>query len=432
MNGSENNNDITILPLQEAAQALSPITPQPTDITEAEVSAVLGPSGAASILRDEWREWYRSLQHIWPYYLATHIAYFILTYLASLFTIRNFTTRTLDLSSMLTAWNRWDTSQFTMIATQGYQKTWQTAFFPLYPSLEYALAFLVRSPFVAGLIISNLATLVLFTVLYRLVKEDFDQEHAARALLYCAVFPTAFFLVAAYNEAIFLCFVLLSFYQMRHGHWWLAGFFGFLAALTRSSGLVLLIPYCYEYLRQHNFRLKALRFNITSSLLIPLAVVLFALFCAVRFHDPLAFSHAQRVWGRVLRVPGFGLAVAIKVIAREQPLSFSSIHNMIDLVAGLGMLALVVLCFVGPWKFARNRLTYALYAAVMYLFLTLLPSVGGYPLQSLSRQVIELFPAFIILASLGRKPQFNLYYLTITGAIAGFMLLQFLTGHWIV
>jgi hypothetical protein len=274
--------------------------------------------------------------------------------------------------------------------------------------------------------------LILFMVLYRLLQEDFDAEHATRALLYFTVFPTAFFLAAAYNEALFLCFVLLSFYQMRHGRWWLASLFGFMAALTRSSGLVLLIPYCYEYLCQHNFRLRSIRFDVVSCLLIPLAAVLFALFCFVRFHDLLAFSHAQQAWGRVLRVPGFGLAVAVKIILREPPLSFSSIHNMLDLCAGLGMLGLVVLGFVGPWKFSRNLLSYAFYAASMYFFLTLFPSVDGYPLQSLSRQIIELFPAFIILAAFGRRSQFNLYYFVITGGIAGFMLLQFLTGRWIV
>jgi Dolichyl-phosphate-mannose-protein mannosyltransferase len=430
MDGSENNNDLIILPVQEAALVGSPSTPLPVPVTAPEISP-LNTSKFVTITRG-WHAWYRVLQRIWPYYLATHIAYFILTYLASLFSIGNFTSRTLDPHSMLVAWDRWDTGQFTAIATSGYQKAWQTAFFPLYPWLEHVLALVVHSPLVAGLIISSLATLILLMVLYRLIEEDFDQEHASRVLLYFTIFPTAFFLIAAYNESMFLCFVLLSFYQMRHSRWWLAGLCGFLAALTRSSGLLLLIPYCYEYLRQHNFRLKSIRFNGASCLLIPCAMILFALFCFVRFHDLLAFSHAQRVWGRVLHVPGFGLAVAAKIILREPLLSFSSIHNMLDLLAGLSMLGLVVLCFVGPWKFSRNVLSYALYAASMYFFLTLFPSVGGYPLQSLSRQVIELFPAFIILASFGKRPQFNLYYLTITGGLAGFMLLQFLTGRWIV
>jgi hypothetical protein len=37
-----------------------------------------------------------------------------------------------------------------------------------------------------------------------------------------------------------------------------------------------------------------------------------------------------------------------------------------------------------------------------------------------------------VLAAIGKKQQFNLYYLTLSGAILSFMLLQFLTGGWIV
>jgi 4-amino-4-deoxy-L-arabinose transferase-like glycosyltransferase len=52
---------------------------------------------------------------------------------------------------------------------------------------------------------------------YQLVREDFGSEIAERAVLYLAIFPTAFFFAAAYNESLFLCLALLSFYYMRHG-----------------------------------------------------------------------------------------------------------------------------------------------------------------------------------------------------------------------
>src|SRR5437660_591845 len=106
--------------------------------------------------------------------------------------------------------------------------------------------------------------------------------------------------------------------------------------------------------------------------------------------------------------------------------------NVIDLSAGLLMLMAVVLCFIGPWKFSREHWIYGIYAAGFYLFLLLFPSDGTFPLQSLSRLVLEIFPAFIVLAAIGKYRQFNLYYLTLSGAMLCFMLLQFLTGYWIV
>lgn len=68
---------------------------------------------------------------------------------------------------------------------------------------------------------ADIATFGLFAVFYRLIAEDFTLDRAWRSVFYLAVFPTAFFFAAAYNEALFLFFALLSFYYMRRGHWWL-------------------------------------------------------------------------------------------------------------------------------------------------------------------------------------------------------------------
>ncbi|GAC1369019.1 MAG: hypothetical protein NVS2B12_18650 [Ktedonobacteraceae bacterium] len=382
-------------------------------------------------VQDERKKWVTAFNAILPIYLATHIAFVMLTYLASLFSIKNFSSTALDPKTLLTAWDRWDSGQFTAIALHGYNLPYRTAFFPIYPYLERLVALVTGDPFIAGLLISNIASLVLFVVLYRLVRDDFGESLAARAVLYLAVFPTSFFLAAAYNESLFLCLTLLSFYNMRHGRWWLAGIFGLLAALTRSSGLFLLLPFCYEYLRQHQFRLKAIRFSVLSGLLIPTGIGLFAAYCYLHLHDALAFSHAQSIWGRQLQPPWMTFIDALLIIKHNKFLSFHSIHTVIDFTACVLMLALTVLCFVGPWRFGRDKWAYAFYAAVFYLFLILFPA-ANFPVQSLSRQVIEIFPAFIILARLGQRVNFNLYYLTMAGALLGFMLLQYLSGFWIV
>ncbi len=383
-------------------------------------------------VHSNWRRWLTAFQSIFPIYLATHIAFLFLTYLVNLFFLGNFSAQALNFHDIVQEWNHWDTSQFTSIATGGYDGAWRTAFFPLYPLLEAGLKFVVHNPYYAGLIISNLASLGLFTVLYRLVQEDTNQAQAYRTVLYLALFPTAFFLSAAYNEALFLFLAIFSFYSMRRGHWWLAGLCGFLASLTRSAGVFLLIPFCYEYLRQHEFQLKKIRFGVVGGLLIPAGLGLFSLYCYYKFHDSLAFSHAQVIWGRHLSLPWQGYDDAITIIRAHHALTFDSMHNLIDLTMGLFMLLILVLCFVGPWKFSRDRIVYGLYGVAFYLFLMLFPSAGEFPLQSLSRLVIELFPAFIVLAAMGKKSSFNLYYLTISVSVLTFMLLQFLMGRWIV
>ena len=380
----------------------------------------------------EWPKWFHAIKQILPIYISLHLAFLILTYVSALFSIGNFSPKTLPISTLWHAWYRWDSGLYTAIASNGYDAAWRTAFFPLFPLLERGVAFLTHDPFIAGLIISNLAGLGMLVVLYRLVQEDFNPEWAFRTVLYFSVFPTAFFFAAAYNESLFLVLTLLSFYHMRRGNWWLAGLFGLLASLTRSAGLVLFLPFCYEYLRQHHFSSKNIRFDSMSSLGIPVGLAIFALYCYYRFHDLLSFSHALVYWDRHLHGPWHGLIDSFMIILHRGMLSFDSIHNVLDLSACLFILALLVLCFVGPWKFPRAYRVYGFYAALIYIFFLLFPTDGGAPLASYSRYMLEVFPVFIVLAALGKRQLFNLYYLVLSVSLLSFMLLQFLTGHWIV
>src|SRR6266568_5496890 len=289
-----------------------------------------------------WMNWYAAFKNILPTYILIHLAFFVITCLAVLFTLKDFSPQSMSISTLWQSWLHWDTINFRAIAANGYTMSRLTAFFPLYPLLERSLTFLTHDYLIAGLIISNLSGLGMLVILYRLVQEDFDAERAFRTVLYLSVFPTAFFFVAAYNESLFLLLTLLSFYHMRRGNWWLAGLFGLLASLTRSVGIVLFLPFCYEYLRQHQFSIKKVRFTAVSSLAIPAGLAIFALYCYYKFHDPLSFSHAQVVWKRHLYAPWSGLINSFGVIFNRHVLSFDSIHNVIDLSACLFILALVV------------------------------------------------------------------------------------------
>jgi Gpi18-like mannosyltransferase len=399
-------------------------------------SSVTQPDGILPIISSveisTWRRWLDATQQVLPIYLALHLAFLILTYFAALFTLGNFSTNILPVRTLLDSWFRWDSGLYTHIATAGYDVHWTFAFFPLFPLLEKGVSFLTHDPFIAGLLISNLAGLGMLIVLYRLVEQDFDAERAFRTALYIAVFPTAFFFAAAYNESLFLFLTLLSFYYMRQANWWLAGFFGFLAALTRSVGVILLLPFCYDYIRQHRFSLRATRLEALAGVLIPAGLGVYALYCYFQFHDALAFSHAQSTWHRQLGAPWQPFILALHYIHHNALLSFISIHTVLDLSACVFILLLLTLCFVGPWKFSRDHLAYAIYAAGIYIMVISFPTIGTVPLAAYSRYMLEVFPAFIVLAAIGKKRQPNLYYLTLSLTLLSFLLLQFITGGWMV
>ena len=380
--------------------------------------------------------WLQATLSILPVYIAVHIGFFLTTCLSYLFTHRDFDGTWVPFRALPEAWHHWDTGFYMVIAKFGYQTAEQTAFFPLYGFLERAvMPFTGKNPLVAGLLISDVAGFFLLIVLYQLIREDFTEERANRTILYLSLFPTAFFLAAGYNEALFLCLAILSFYNMRHGQWWLAGLFGFFASLTRSAGVFLLFPFCYEYLRQHEFNLKRIRFDVVSGGLIVAGIGVYALYCYHKFHDLLAFSHAQAHWNHLFEPPWYGILGSLNAISNSGGLiGFQSIRNLLDLVPDLMMFGLIILIFVGRLKFPRSLWSYGIYAAVVYLFLQLFP-VGGtglFPLQSVSRYLLELFPAFIVLAGLGKSRMFNMNYLVISSALLFFLLTQFLTGHWVL
>lgn len=409
------------------------------DNDSSSVNVTLREKGAPLLSAVNWREnkWLSALKQIVPLYVMLHLAVVIITCFSVLYTQRDFDPVSYPVSQIWQVWNRWDTSNYLFIVQHGYIIK-QTVFFPLYPLFIYIFtSFTHISPLVIALFISSLAALIWMIVLYQLVREDFDQEVAQRTVLYLSIFPTAFFFMAGYTESLFLCLAILSFYHARRGHWWLGGLFGFFACLTRSTGILLLLPFSYEYLRQHQFQIRQLRFSSISAILIPAGIGLFALYCWKTFGDPFSFSHQESTWERTLMPPWSGILESIHIVSahRHSGLSnFYILRNLTDLLPDLFILLLVILGCVGPWRFSRDSWSYLFYAIPLYVMFNLYPKggTGMMPLESVGRYMLEIFPAFIILALLGKSRWLHLSYICVASSVGYFLLTQFLTGHWVV
>ena len=101
-----------------------------------------------------------------------------------------------------------------------------------------------------------------FLYLYKLAKLEFNEGVAVKAVLFLSVFPTAYFLSAPYTEGLFFALVIASIYYARLGKWGFAGILGFLAALTRLAGLLLLPVLLFEYYHQTGWKPLKIRMNI--------------------------------------------------------------------------------------------------------------------------------------------------------------------------
>jgi len=330
--------------------------------------------------------------------------------------------------SIAHAWYQWDSAWFTRIAAHGYAGSGAAAFFPLFPLLMAGLdPVLPGGVFGAGLVVGNLALLGALVVLHRLVATESDDATADRALWYLVAFPTGFFLAAAYNTALFLALTVGAVYALRRQHWWVAGVLGALASTTRSAGLLLVVPFCYEYLR--------LRRVHPAVLLVPAGLAGYMIYTWRALGDPLAFVHAQAHWSRHLDWPWSAVGHQLGTIVRQPRLfTDTGAHDLLDLGAVLFAATLLALAFTGPWRLRRDQYALPLYGAALVGFMVIFPNAGDvnpYPLQSAARLVLEVFPAFLMLARIGARPLAERAYLVLAIGAQAVLLDHFLHGGWV-
>lgn len=346
-----------------------------------------------------------------------------------------------DVTGLLTSWNRWDAVHYTQIAQFGYQTIYDTAFFPLFPLLIKGIALLFGNQgYIAiGMILSNLALLGTLFVLYQIAVDALGEQVGRRTLLYLCIFPTAFFFFAAYNESLFLLLTASAFLAMRRQKWWLAGILGFLAALTRSAGLFLVIPFLWELWmaretitgsEQSTMRkLLDMLPRVLPVVLIPLGTLLYCVYCWKAFNNPFAFAAVQSHWDRHLTWPWVGIWEALREIFRIQPFgSFYEVHLLLDLTATVGFIALAIL----GWR--RLRTSYSIWIALLLFYTLISPAIAQADvLVSNQRFALEMFPAFITLAALSVKhPRLHQGLLIAFPFLQATLAVLFVLNRWMV
>src|SRR5215218_4376085 len=200
-------------------------------------------------------------------------------------------------------WTHWDGLIYIAIAAQGYEANdpERPAFFPLFPMLIRAGLALGVPIDLWGVLVSLVATFCALYFVYRIAEKHWGQKVARNAVLTFAFFPTAFFLNAVYSEALFVALAAGSYWAAYvRRDLLLAGLWGALAAATRNTGVLLLIPLIYLWLRNRSeFGWRGL----WQLALVPVGLVGYMIFLWYEFEDPLIFANAQAAWGKELTNP---------------------------------------------------------------------------------------------------------------------------------
>lgn len=341
-------------------------------------------------------------------------------------------------------WARWDSVWFLLIADEGYARgDNSTAFFPLYPLLIAAVKPLfLGNGVLAGMCISLACCLVAFYLLYRLVELDFDSGVAQRSVLYLAIFPTSFFFQAIYSESLFLALTIGCLYLARRRELALACILGALATLTRSAGLLVLVPLAIMYLKDREWDWRSLRPDALYLLLVPLGLGVWMLYLYLKFGDPWLFTQAQHYWLREFTFPLEGLYQGFKatisgidkVVSTPDASYFPIIdrdprlwatYDIMNFGFAITFLGLSIAAF---W---RLPLAYASYALVVLLLPLSYPS-STVPLFSMPRFVLTAFPVFILLALWGKERRWVDLTVTVTSLVfLGLLAAKFVTWTWV-
>jgi hypothetical protein len=329
---------------------------------------------------------------------------------------------------LLSVWQRFDTNWYLKIAGRGYSADdGSTVYFPLYPLMVRVVSRLVGSPMLAALLISNLSLVGALALLYRLCESFFDADSARRAVAYLLLFPTGFFLLAAYTESLFLFLALAAFVCARQNRRYSAAFFGALCALTRLQGVLLIVPLAYMLWQQsramgdvsrvmcHVSRVTHHASRFTALLLIPLATTAFLTLTNLS----LLASYAGELHARFV-LPWDNLAASVALLASGQ----GSFVDALNLLATLGLGAMV---FVTWRKLPRE---YGLYALAM-LLAPLFRMTTTQPLVSTDRYALALFPIFALWGAWGRNPWVNRAVVYLSFPLQLYLSAQFVLWGWV-
>ena len=340
-------------------------------------------------------------------------------------------------------WARWDSVWFLRIAQDGYGATEHAAaaFYPLYPLLVGLVGRVLFGHYVvAGVLVSLAACLGAFALLYRLTLQHLGDAGAQRAVLYLAISPFALFLGAVYSESVFLLAAVASFYLAERRSFLGAGIAAGLASLTRLVGIALLPALVLLAWREPRRGQALLRLAAAPALF-----ALYPLYLWWKVDDPLAFLHAQGTWSRHVSAAGplggiweglrAGWAGVRQLTSGSDTTRYWSAVQDTDpdrvAAINLGQLAFLVL-YVALAAVAWRRFgaPYGLFAALGLAIPLSAPS-ERWPLLSIGRFGLVVFPLFMALAALGSRPRVHTAVVVASAVLLGVVSAQWALWQWV-
>jgi hypothetical protein len=316
---------------------------------------------------------------------------------------------------------RWDSEWYKIIATEGYKYdgdpglTQTVVFYPLYPTLCRLVSEVFHIEIVDSmLLVANLATIAAILLLFKLVRERFDDRTALVTVAMISFFPASVFLSAGYTEPLALLLMVSFFVAVARERLVAAAILAGLAVATRSCGIVLCPVLLWELWRcrsKNQFLIQAAPLAMVASS----GLWLYMIYLGVAFGHPMAFSDGQAAFNQGTTMPARLVSALLLEPFRKINLSDLSPAGL-DQWFTLIFIALIVRsCFalVGRETTGTTSATttvspgmtrvspgMTLFAAMVLALPYLTLSGGPAGFTSMARFNVVSFPLFVVMALL--------------------------------
>jgi hypothetical protein len=261
-------------------------------------------------------------------------------------------------------------------------------------------------------------------LLYELARGLVGEDAALRSIVLLAVFPAALFLGAVYSESLYLLLTIAAFLAATRGRWAYAGVVVGLAILTRPTGVMLLPALALLAWRATPRAGAFLRLAVA----LPIAAI-WPIWLWATFGHPFEFLAAENhTWQRHLSDAGpFGGVWNGLVAGWKSIVQFTAGGNHFPgaddslQAAGLNLEALVAAIFVivlGIVAWRRLGAAYGVFVLAS-IALPLSSPTAIYPLLSMPRFVLGVFPVFIALGTVATSPRATAVVVTTFAILLG-------------
>jgi hypothetical protein len=323
---------------------------------------------------------------------------------------------------LIDPWFRWDAGWYMQIASAGYSLAQpepgqrNTFFFPLYPLSVRAVGWLLGGDLgVAALVVSNVCFVAALVVLFRFVRERWDEATATLCVALLACAPHALFFSAAYAESLFLLCWVSAFYAGHRGRWLWAGLFVALSGAARGVGPIAMSGVGLLALERARWKLRDVDWRVLLLGLGPLGLASYMAYLHVAFGDMWLFTGGTSVqgWGAG---HDLGKLIGDLLAWRSGTASIADLSHLLGLGLATAVTASTAKRLGAPLA-VFSVLTLLVYWSVWY---------------SASRYLVVLFPLFIAFALLLRPhPRLTVAFIYGSALMQGMMTWIFTHADWV-